>query len=84
MSVTFSNEMTGFVLGKKTSGDCWHTNATFRDITYWNHDDIPSHNDQFFRAFHWLTVSTAVSFFLILVGHQLLGKFIHVMNFKSL
>ncbi|KAK7268250.1 hypothetical protein RIF29_20945 [Crotalaria pallida] len=56
----------GFVLGKRKSGDeedglaCWHANATFRDVTYWNHDDIPCHSDNFFRAFHWLTLANAL------------------------
>ncbi|RZB55667.1 hypothetical protein D0Y65_045126 [Glycine soja] len=36
------------------------TKATFQDITYWNHDYIPSHNDELFRAFHWLIVANAV------------------------
>lgn len=63
-----NNEMmtpAGFVLGKKSSPEenshSWETNATFHDITYWNHDYVPSHNDDFFRAFHWLTVANAVS-----------------------
>ncbi|TKY54664.1 Ribonuclease H2 subunit C [Spatholobus suberectus] len=57
----------GFVLGKKsspTSSDknspSWDTNATFRDITYWDHEYAPSHNDELFRAFHWLTVAKAL------------------------
>ena len=61
------NNYSGFVLGKKTtskksdeSSNLWETNATFHDITYWNHDDVPSNNDDFFRAFHWLTVAKAL------------------------
>jgi ribonuclease H2 subunit C len=57
-------------LGKKSShkksgesSDSWETSATFNDITYWNHDYVPSQNDDFFRAFHWLTVAKAVSSF---------------------
>ncbi|KAK2412711.1 ribonuclease H2 subunit C protein [Trifolium repens] len=57
----------GFVLGKKSSpkksgesSDSWETSATFNDITYWNHDYVPSQNDDFFRAFHWLTVAKAL------------------------
>ncbi|XP_004507766.1 uncharacterized protein [Cicer arietinum] len=57
----------GFVLGKKTprnksdeNSNSWETNATFQDITYWNHDYAPSQNDDFIRAFHWLTVANAL------------------------
>ncbi|KAJ1433569.1 WD40/YVTN repeat-like-containing domain superfamily [Sesbania bispinosa] len=57
----------GFVLGKKSSphteeenSHSWETNATFHDITYWNHDYVPSQNDDFLRAFHWLTVAKAL------------------------
>ncbi|RDX74073.1 SPAC12B10.15c, partial [Mucuna pruriens] len=54
----------GFVLSKKTSPPSsqhsWDTNATFQDITYWNHDYVPSHNDELFRAFHWLSLAKAV------------------------
>lgn len=62
----------GFVLGKKTprnksdeNSNSWETNATFQDITYWNHDYAPSQNDDFIRAFHWLTVANAVSCFIL-------------------
>ncbi|KAE9619343.1 hypothetical protein Lal_00046906 [Lupinus albus] len=57
---------TGFVLEKNKIGDeensstSWHTNATFHDVTYWNHDDLPCHNDHFFRAFHYLTIANAL------------------------
>ncbi|KAJ4827517.1 hypothetical protein Tsubulata_038363 [Turnera subulata] len=63
----------GFVLGKKSgnnkrkaSGDCeqssncWETNATFENITYWNHDSLPSRDDPFVRSFHWLSVAEAL------------------------
>ncbi|KAK7265195.1 hypothetical protein RJT34_32811 [Clitoria ternatea] len=55
----------GFVLAKKSPDDnsnsnSWETKATFRDITYWNHDYVPSHNDEFLRAFHWLTLAKAL------------------------
>jgi len=60
----------GFVLGKKKSdesSDSWETSATFNGITYWNHDSVPSNNDDFSRAFHWITVAQAVSCFLLSV-----------------
>ncbi|XP_061347527.1 uncharacterized protein LOC133293027 [Gastrolobium bilobum] len=57
----------GFVLGKKSlphaseeNSHSWEMNATFHDITYWNHDCVPCQNDDFLRAFHWLTVAKAL------------------------
>ncbi|XP_050920886.1 uncharacterized protein C12B10.15c [Lathyrus oleraceus] len=57
----------GFVLGKKNSSsksdessDSWESSATFKDITYWNHDCVPSQNDDFFRAFRWISVAEAL------------------------
>lgn len=57
----------GFVLGKKNSAkksdessNSWETSATFNDITYWNHDSVPSNNDDFSRAFHWIPVAEAL------------------------
>ena len=65
----------GFVIGKKNfvkrkasdmseekTSNCWEVNAKFQNLTYWNHDTIPSHDDAFFRSFHWLAVAEAVSF----------------------
>ncbi|XP_058728567.1 uncharacterized protein LOC131600419 [Vicia villosa] len=61
------NNYSGFVLGKKNSArksddssDSWETCARFKDITYWNHDCVPSQNDDFLRAFHWITVADAL------------------------
>ncbi|KAF7842540.1 ribonuclease H2 subunit C [Senna tora] len=62
----------GFVLGKKSLGrkkssdisednsNSWEMKATFQKVTYWNHDCLPSQNDDFLRAFHWLTVAKAL------------------------
>ncbi|KAF3450039.1 hypothetical protein FNV43_RR06118 [Rhamnella rubrinervis] len=62
----------GFVVGKKVLGkrkaadiseensNCWEMNAIFRDITYWNHDSLPSHDDAFLRSFHWLAVAKSM------------------------
>ncbi|KAK7388410.1 hypothetical protein VNO78_23226 [Psophocarpus tetragonolobus] len=51
----------GFVLTKNTSSpSSWNTKATFQDITYWNHHYVPSHNDEFLRAFHCLTLAKAL------------------------
>ncbi|KAK9152419.1 hypothetical protein Syun_010728 [Stephania yunnanensis] len=64
----------GYVLGKKKnqrgkrkdSDSCdddsnsWETCASFRNITYWNHDSFPSQNDAFLRCFHWFSVAEAL------------------------
>ncbi|GAV64362.1 RNase_H2_suC domain-containing protein/PP2 domain-containing protein [Cephalotus follicularis] len=67
----------GFVLGKKSLGvkkasdvsegvgNIWEMNAKFGNITYWNHDTLPSQNDSILRSLHWLAVADAVSFCLI-------------------
>ncbi|KAG8385123.1 hypothetical protein BUALT_Bualt03G0009000 [Buddleja alternifolia] len=57
-----------FILGKKSSdkkintenSNCWETNATFQNVTVWNHDAMPSKDDAFLRAFHWFTVSKTI------------------------
>ncbi|XP_027333374.1 uncharacterized protein C12B10.15c [Abrus precatorius] len=66
-TLNLPHNYSGFVLGKNTSppashenSHSWETKATFHDITYWNHDYVPSHNDDLFRAFHWLTVANAL------------------------
>ncbi|KAF5742355.1 hypothetical protein HS088_TW09G00400 [Tripterygium wilfordii] len=53
--------------GKRKASDmsvedpkCWHVNAKFENITYWNHDSLPSENDSFLRAFHWFAVAEAL------------------------
>lgn len=43
--------------------DCWEMNAKFKNITYWNHDNLPSQDDAFLRSFHWLSVAKSVSFY---------------------
>lgn len=74
----------GFVIGKmkasgkrKTSsnGDAemttsWQMNAKFENITLWNHDNRPSKEDAFLRAFHWLDVAKAVSFSFPYIGQE--------------
>ncbi|KAL7600980.1 hypothetical protein Lser_V15G22218 [Lactuca serriola] len=64
----------GFVIGKKkasgkrktsSNGDAemttsWQMNAKFENITLWNHDNRPSKEDAFLRAFHWLDVAKAL------------------------
>lgn len=64
----------GYILGKrscenrtKTANlDCWETNATFQNVTIWNHDAMPSKDDAFVRAFHWFTAANAVSSLFLL------------------
>ncbi|XP_059644021.1 uncharacterized protein C12B10.15c [Cornus florida] len=62
----------GFVLGKKNlenkkasdipevNSNCWEMNAEFKNITLWNHDNLPSQDDAFLRSFHWLAVAKAL------------------------
>ncbi|KAM7500364.1 hypothetical protein LguiA_024778 [Lonicera macranthoides] len=62
----------GFVIGKKSSDkrkasdmseekpNNWEMNAKFKDITYWNHDSLPSQDDAFLRSFHWFTIAEAL------------------------
>ncbi|KAK6933893.1 Ribonuclease H2, subunit C [Dillenia turbinata] len=62
----------GYVLGRKVShkrkasqmsegnSNCWEPTARFQNITCWNHDSLPSHDDAFLRSFHWLAVSKAL------------------------
>ncbi|KAL6502214.1 hypothetical protein OROHE_024807 [Orobanche hederae] len=60
----------GFILGKKIPNkqtcttkmdpDCWETNATFQNVTVWNHDAMPSKDDAFVRAFHWFSAANAL------------------------
>ncbi|XP_065634905.1 uncharacterized protein LOC111993128 isoform X2 [Quercus suber] len=62
----------GFVIGKKSfvkrkasdmseekNSSCWEVKAKFQNLTYWNHDTLPSHDDAFSRSFHWLSVAEA-------------------------
>lgn len=64
----------GFVLEKKNSKremvstkgsekaglDTWNATASFQNITYWNHDTIPSESDTFNCCFHWFAVANAI------------------------
>ncbi|KAK7844633.1 uncharacterized protein LOC111993128 isoform X1 [Quercus suber] len=63
----------GFVIGKKSfvkrkasdmseekNSSCWEVKAKFQNLTYWNHDTLPSHDDAFSRSFHWLSVAEAL------------------------
>uniref|UniRef100_A0A453NGY4 Uncharacterized protein n=1 Tax=Aegilops tauschii subsp. strangulata TaxID=200361 RepID=A0A453NGY4_AEGTS len=40
--------------------------AEFQNITYWNHDTMPSAEDPLPRCFHWLAIANAVSVFSFL------------------
>ncbi|KAJ9564900.1 hypothetical protein OSB04_000866 [Centaurea solstitialis] len=76
-TVPLPDGYSGFVIGRKSSakrkacdGDAtpasWQMNAKFQNITLWNHDNLPSKEDAFLRAFHWFDVAKAVSFGSIL------------------
>ncbi|CAN6237256.1 unnamed protein product [Urochloa humidicola] len=59
----------GYVLEKKSGGKDTHNSdevsnfvsrAEFQNITYWNHDTMPSAEDSLPRCFHWLTVANTM------------------------
>ncbi|KGN66902.1 uncharacterized protein C12B10.15c [Cucumis sativus] len=66
-TISLPEGYSGYVLGKKSkaSEQCddsspWQVKAKFDNITYWNHDTLPSQDDTFQRTFHWLTVAQAL------------------------
>ncbi|XP_050231380.1 uncharacterized protein C12B10.15c [Mercurialis annua] len=62
----------GYIIGKKClqkrkasdlserDSNYWEMNAKFENLTYWNHDSMPSQDDTFLRSFHWLSVAQAL------------------------
>ncbi|XP_023001622.1 uncharacterized protein C12B10.15c [Cucurbita maxima] len=61
----------GYVIGRKSlrkrkaseesqDSSSWQVKAKFENITYWNHDTLPTQDDTFQRSFHWLTVAQAL------------------------
>ncbi|XP_010941632.1 uncharacterized protein [Elaeis guineensis] len=38
----------------------WVSRAEFRNLTYWNHDIVPSSDDPLVRSFHWFSVADAL------------------------
>ncbi|KAK1304266.1 hypothetical protein QJS10_CPB11g01655 [Acorus calamus] len=67
-AVSIPDGYCGFVLGKKLkgpkSGDSldsidWEARARFGNLTYYNHDDVPSNEDALPRCFHWFAVVDA-------------------------
>ncbi|XP_038893586.1 uncharacterized protein C12B10.15c [Benincasa hispida] len=70
-TISLPEGYSGYVLGKKSLGkrkaseqdqnsSPWQVKAKFANITYWNHDTLPSQDDTFQRSFHWLTVAQAL------------------------
>ncbi|KAG6691463.1 hypothetical protein I3842_10G064600 [Carya illinoinensis] len=71
-TIPLSTGYCGFVLGKKNlaekkasdmsdgNSNRWEVNAKFENVTYWNHDSLPSSNDALLRSLHWLTVAKAL------------------------
>ena len=60
---------TGFVLSKEgksgeeeeiSNSSQWVARGEFKNMTYWNHDSLPSADDLILRCFHWFPVSNAV------------------------
>ena len=54
-------------MSEEKNSSCWEVKAKFQNLTYWNHDTLPSHDDAFSRSFHWLSVAEAVNFCFITV-----------------
>lgn len=59
----------GYVLEKSAAKDMQNmdgdasnfvSRAEFQNITYWNHDAMPSAEDPLPRCFHWLTIANAM------------------------
>eukprot|EP01018_Ginkgo_biloba_P020144 Gb_11528 [translate_table: standard] len=40
--------------------DAWTATAAFQNITYWNHDTVPSESDTFNCCFHWFALANAL------------------------
>ncbi|KAI3664885.1 hypothetical protein L6452_43496 [Arctium lappa] len=70
-TVPLPDDYSGFVIGRKSSAKrkacnnvtttaSWQMNAKFQNITLWNHDNLPSKEDGFLRAFHWFDVAKAL------------------------
>ncbi|RQO98622.2 hypothetical protein POPTR_012G120220v4 [Populus trichocarpa] len=71
-TLAIPNGYSGFVIGKKSLGkrkssdmseqnsNTWEITAKFENITYWNHDSLPSKVDAFVRSLHWLSVAEAL------------------------
>ncbi|CAK9311635.1 unnamed protein product [Citrullus colocynthis] len=66
-TISLPEGYSGYVLGRKSlasehrqDSSPWQVKAKFENITYWNHDTLPSQDDMFQRSFHWLTVAQAL------------------------
>ncbi|KAG0499495.1 hypothetical protein HPP92_003756 [Vanilla planifolia] len=67
VTVSIPEGYRGYVLAKKklTGGsdmeaNSWVSNAEFQNITYWNHDGLPSKQDPLTRCFQWFAVADAL------------------------
>lgn len=66
-TVPLPQGFSGLVIGKRNpdkgsedNPNCWEMKAKFESMTIWNHDILPSKDDPFIRAFHWLPVAKAL------------------------
>ncbi|KAI3824408.1 hypothetical protein L1987_05867 [Smallanthus sonchifolius] len=71
-TVPLPDGYSGFVIGRKTVAKrkasdtnggttaSWQMNAKFQNITFWNHDNLPSKEDAFLRALHLFDVAKAL------------------------
>ncbi|CAA6658067.1 unnamed protein product [Spirodela intermedia] len=46
--------------GGGSSSNLWVSRGQFKNLTYWNHDSLPSSDDPLLRCFHWFSVADAV------------------------
>ncbi|XP_020576647.1 ribonuclease H2 subunit C [Phalaenopsis equestris] len=72
VTVPIPNGYRGYVLEKNKikQGRCsevleghannWASTAEFQNITYWNHDSLPSKHDLVVRSFHWFAIAEAL------------------------
>ncbi|CAE6038899.1 unnamed protein product [Arabidopsis arenosa] len=74
-TISLPSGYSGFVLGQASNlnangkrkasmpaeeNQCWEVKAKFDNLTYWNHDSLPSKDDTFLRSFHWFSIAEAL------------------------
>ncbi|CAA7394206.1 unnamed protein product [Spirodela intermedia] len=69
-SIPLPDGYSGFILSKEgrpgeeeeggSSSNLWVSRGQFKNLTYWNHDSLPSLDDPLHRCFHWFSVADAL------------------------
>lgn len=62
LAPTLENGRARVKVSEKEPFDIWEADSNFGEITYWNHDTLPSKADHIRSVMEWLPVSAAVSF----------------------